>query len=318
MAAATSSSGRADESGGRPAGGRPGCSRRPAGPGRTRRRRPPRCRPRQSRRLRVARRPAGGAAPSRSPAGCRTRASARSPRTPARRPRRRPRSGSATPAKTPNTSAFSRSGASTSARTSSSVAACSTGCSADRSRMMRVIGGDQRIRIGARVDEQAAAAELLAHAGGRRSSPAPARRSRRRCRRRRRRCAGGRCSSWMNCMTGSVQRMWRLTASLFGNSCCARLWLMITTRSLSRRSPSLKSRPASSGTPSAAKKPGETVRNCARGSSSALARTWPSTESWKPGPKLPASRHGTCVPTATRSTPGSSRRCAASLPGRSR
>ena len=33
--------------------------------------------------------------------------------------------------------------------------------------------------------------------------------------------------------------------------------------------------------------------------------TWPSPVNWKPGPKLPASRHGTCVPTATRSTPGS-------------
>ena len=38
-----------------------------------------------------ARASAGAAAPTRSPAGCRTRASARSPRTPARRPRRPPR-----------------------------------------------------------------------------------------------------------------------------------------------------------------------------------------------------------------------------------
>ena len=60
------------------------------------------------------------------------------------------------------------------------------------------------------------------------------------------------------------------------------------------------------GTPSAAKNPGDTVRNRARGSSSPLAFAYPSTENWKPGPNVPASRHGTIVPTATRSTPGSS------------
>ena len=68
---------------------------------------------------------------------------------------------SATAAKPPNTSAFSRSGASTSARTSSSVAAL----------LDRLIGRQladdardrrhQRVRIGARVHEQPAAADLL-------------------------------------------------------------------------------------------------------------------------------------------------------------
>ena len=79
----------------------------------------------------------------------------------------------------------------------------------------------------------------------------------------------------------------------------------MTTDSASRRSPSLKSRPAMMGTPSAAKKPGDTVRSCARGSSSPGMETRPSAEKAKPGPKLPASRQGTTVPTATRSTPGS-------------
>ena len=31
----------------------------------------------------------------------------------------------------------------------------------------------------------------------------------------------------------------------------------------------------------------------------------PSPENWNPGPNAPASRHGTCVPTTARSTPGS-------------
>ena len=48
----------------------------------------------------------------------------------------------------------------------------------------------------------------------------------------------------------------------------ATLWLTITTVSLPRRSASVKSRPATIGTPSEAKKPGEMVRNRARGSSS--------------------------------------------------
>ena len=46
---------------------------------------------------------------------------------------------------------------------------------------------------------------------------------------------------------------------------------MITTGSASLRSASVKSRPAMIGTPSAAKKPGDTVRNRARGSSSPFA-----------------------------------------------
>ena len=46
---------------------------------------------------------------------------------------------------------------------------------------------------------------------------------------------------------------------------------MMTTGSASLRSASLKSRPATIGTPSAAKKPGDTVRNRARGSSSPFA-----------------------------------------------
>ena len=51
-------------------------------------------------------------------------------------------------------------------------------------------------------------------------------------------------------------------------------------------------------------KPGETVRNRARGSSSPFALRYPSAENC--AAKNPASRHGTAVPTATRSTPGSS------------
>ena len=65
----------------------------------------------------------------------------------------------------------------------------------------------------------------------------------------------------MNFMTGSVHIRWRLSASWFGNIRCARLWLTMTTFSASRRSASVKSRPAMIGTPSAAKKPGEIVRN---------------------------------------------------------
>ena len=79
---------------------------------------------------------------------------------------------------------------------------------------------------------------------------------------------------------------------------------MMTTFSAPRRSPSLKSRPATIGMPSAAKKPGDTDRNRARGSSWPFSRVRPSTENWKPSPKLPASRHGTLLPNATRSTPG--------------
>ena len=75
----------------------------------------------------------------------------------------------------------------------------------------------------------------------------------------------------MNFITGSVHIRRRLTASWFGNIRCARLWLTMTTGSASRRSASVKSRPAMIGTPSAAKNPGETVRNCARGSSSPFA-----------------------------------------------
>ena len=71
-----------------------------------------------------------------------------------------------------------------------------------------------------------------------------------------------------NFITGSVHITWRLTASWLGNMRCATLWLTMTTRSPSARSASEKSRPATIGTPSEAKKPGETVRNRARGSSS--------------------------------------------------
>ena len=64
---------------------------------------------------------------------------------------------SATPANPDSTKAFSRSGASTCARTSASVAARSTGWSAEISRMIRVTGVDQRVRVARRVHEQAAA-----------------------------------------------------------------------------------------------------------------------------------------------------------------
>src|SRR6266849_2849558 len=86
----------------------------------------------------------------------------------------------------------------------------------------------------------------------------------------------------MNFITRSVHMMWRLMGSWPGNICCATLWLMITTGSPPRRSLSSKSRPATIGTPRAAKNPGETTRNCARGSSSRTAFTWPSPENAKP------------------------------------
>ena len=50
---------------------------------------------------------------------------------------------------------------------------------------------------------------------------------------------------------------------------------------------SLKSRPATIGTPSAAKNPGEMTRNCARGSSSPAAWTWPSAENSQPSRSCP-------------------------------
>ena len=81
---------------------------------------------------------------------------------------------------------------------------------------------------------------------------------------------------------------------------------MMTTRSAPVVSLSVKSRPAASGTPRAAKKPGETDRNFARGSSSPFSRTRPSTENENAGPELRASRQGTLLASATWSTPGSS------------
>ena len=79
---------------------------------------------------------------------------------------------SATMAKPPKTMVFKRSGVSTSARTSSRVAARSTGWSTERSRMVRVIGRDQGVRIRSNVDEEAAAKqrslpERLIHRQGR-------------------------------------------------------------------------------------------------------------------------------------------------------
>ena len=75
----------------------------------------------------------------------------------------------------------------------------------------------------------------------------------------------------MNFITGSVHISRRFSASWVGNIRCATLWLTMTTGSASRRSASVKSRPAMIGTPSAAKNPGDTVRNRARGSSSPFA-----------------------------------------------
>ncbi len=75
----------------------------------------------------------------------------------------------------------------------------------------------------------------------------------------------------MNLVTGSVQKKWRFTASPFGNIRLARLSLTITTFSPSLRSSALKSRPATIGTPSDRKNPGDTVRKFARGSSSPSA-----------------------------------------------
>ena len=126
---------------------------------------------------------------------------------------------------------------------------------------MRVIGGTSAYGSVARVHEQPPAAEFLLDRVIHRHRRARDRRSRRRCRRRRRRSAAAPVLTSMNFITGSVQMNLRLTASWFGNSRCARLWLTITTFSLSARSPALKSRPAMTGTPSEAKKPGDTVRN---------------------------------------------------------
>ena len=61
------------------------------------------------------------------------------------------------------------------------------------------------------------------------------------------------------------------------------------------------------GTPSAAKKPGDTVRKRARGSSSPFGLRVALDGELEARTEAPASRHGTTVPTATRSTPGSSR-----------
>ena len=96
---------------------------------------------RDDRRPPTARRPAGDAASSRSPAALRIRACARSPRTPARRPPRRPRS-AVRPRRTPRARGRSAARAPTFLpRTSSSVAARSTGWFAESSRMIRVIAG---------------------------------------------------------------------------------------------------------------------------------------------------------------------------------
>ena len=75
----------------------------------------------------------------------------------------------------------------------------------------------------------------------------------------------------MNFITGSVHINLRFTASWLLNMRRATLSLMITTFSLSERSSALKSRPAMIGTPSDLKKPGDTVRKLARGSSSPSA-----------------------------------------------
>ena len=113
----------------------------PHAPARVRRPRRPRRRPPRSSRLRAEPASAGGAARAdRQPDAELARPSADREREHAghadhrdrQRHRRRSRR---------TRSVFSRSGVSTSARTSSSVAARSTGWSADRSRMMRVIGG---------------------------------------------------------------------------------------------------------------------------------------------------------------------------------
>jgi len=86
---------------------------------------------------------------------------------------------------------------------------------------------------------------------------------------------------------------------------------MMTTFSPLSSSWAVKSRPATSGMPRVAKKPGEIVRKRARGSSSPFSFFSPSTVKAKPGPKPPASRHGTVLPLETRSTPGTcaTRRC---------
>ena len=91
----------------------------------------------------------------------------------------------------------------------------------------------QRVGIGLRCARTGGRRRSPARTGDRRSSPAPARRSRRRRRRRRRRCGAASVLTSMNFITGSVHIRWRLTASWFGNMRCARLWLMITTGSLS-------------------------------------------------------------------------------------
>ena len=93
--------------------------------------------------------------------------------------------------------------------------------------------------------------------------------------------------------SASVHHTFRFTASPLGNSRCATLWLMMATGSASRRSSSVNSRPATSGTPSTEKKPGATIRMRACGFSSPSAGVYPSTANWNPAPNVPASRHGT-------------------------
>src|SRR5205814_2963969 len=83
--------------------------------------------------------------------------------------------------------------------------------------------------------------------------------------------------------------------TLFGDLSLRESLTYDTTGSLLWPSSALKSRPAMIGAPSAAKNPGEIVRNCARGSSSPGPRRWPSAENWKPGQKLPASPEGKTI-----------------------
>ena len=68
----------------------------------------------------------------------------------------------------------------------------------------------------------------------------------------------------INFITPSVHRSFRFNGFCPGYSRFARLWLMITTRSAPSLSPSLKSRPAATGTPNVAKNPGDTERKFAR------------------------------------------------------
>ena len=106
--------------------------------------------------------------------------------------------------------------------------------------------------------------------------------------------------------TGSVHDRCRFTASPFGNSRCATLWLTITTGSLPR---AVLVGEVAAGDDRDAEHGEEARRDHAHPRARilfAVRRRVALDGERKPGPRLPASRQGTKLPTATPSTPGSS------------